>query len=87
MGASAMSIFFLISKEIITLVTIATAIALPITYFLAKAWLQNYYYRITLSPFNFLAGFLAALLVAISTISYLTIKAAKANPVDSLIYE
>lgn len=87
MGASVTSIFFLISKEIIVLVTIATVIALPITYYFANAWLQNYYYRITLSPFDFLAGFLAALLVAIATISYQTIKAAKANPVDSLIYE
>ena len=87
MGASVYSIFFLISKEIMLLVTIATAIAFPIAYYVANNWLQNYYYRISLGPLDFILGFIVAIIVAIATISYRTIKAAKANPVESLVYE
>jgi len=87
MGASVYSIFFLISKEIIVLVTISTAIAIPIAFYLGNGWLQNYYYRISLGVFDFIVGFVIAILIALATISYRTIKAARANPVDSLLYE
>jgi Predicted permease. len=87
MGASIFSIFMLISKEIIVLVTISAAIAIPVAFYLANSWLQNYFYRINLGVLDFLLGFVAAIVVALATISYRTIKAAKANPVDSLLYE
>jgi len=87
MGASIFSIFMLISKEIIVPVTISAAIAIPVTFYLANSWLQNYFYRINLGVLDFLLGFIAAIVVALATISYRTIKAAKANPVDSLLYE
>ncbi len=87
MGASTWTIFYLISKEIIMLVLIATLIAWPAIYFIAKNWLQNYQYRINLGAGYFLAGVLIAILIAVSTISFKTIKAARVNPASCLRYE
>jgi len=87
MGASNSAIFYLISKEIIILVCIATVIAWPIIYFAAGNWLQNYYYRINLRVNEFVLGFLIAISIALITISYRTIKSVRANPADTLRYE
>ncbi len=87
MGASVRSIFYIISKEIIILVSIATVIAWPVIYFVAKNWLQNYQYKISLTMFDFLIGFVIAVSIAVLTITYRTLKAAKANPAESLRYE
>jgi putative ABC transport system permease protein len=87
MGAKVSSLFVLISKEIVLLVFISTLIAWPIVYFVSKNWLQNYYYRINLPVFDFLLGFAIALIIAIITISYRTLKSAMVNPAESLRYE
>jgi putative ABC transport system permease protein len=87
MGASATSILYLLSKEFMLLVSVSTILAWPIIYLIAKNWLQNYYYRIALRPFDFLAGLIIALIIAMITIGYRTIISARANPVDSLRYE
>jgi putative ABC transport system permease protein len=87
MGASVSNLFYIISKDFILLVVIAALIGLPVIYVTANKWLQNFYYRITLKPFDFLAGFIIALIIALITISYRTIKSANANPVDALKYE
>jgi putative ABC transport system permease protein len=87
LGASIGSIFYLISKETILLVSISTIIAWPLIFMVAKNWLQNYYYRINLGIFEFVTGFLIALFIAIATISYRTYKSASVNPSDSLRYE
>jgi putative ABC transport system permease protein len=87
LGASVTSIFYLISKEIIVLVSISTIIAWPLIYYIARNWLQNYYYRISLNPFDFLIGFIIAISIALATISYRTIKSARVNPAESLRYE
>ncbi len=50
-------------------------------------WLQNYAYRIDLSVWIFILSGLAAFCIALITVSYQSIKAASANPVDSLRYE
>ena len=87
MGATIASIFYLIAKEIIILISISTLIAWPFIYYVANNWLQNYHYRINLNAFDFLIGFIIAIVIAVITISYRTIRSAKANPVDSLRYE
>jgi putative ABC transport system permease protein len=87
MGASMASIFYLISKEFILLVSISTLIAWPLIYYIANNWLQNYYYRITIRPFDFLVGFMIVIIIALITISYRTIKSARTNPVEALRYE
>jgi putative ABC transport system permease protein len=87
MGASNSSIFYLISKEIIVLVCVATLVAWPVIYFVAKNWLKNYYYRIDLQIWEFVLGFVIAMSIAIITISYRTLKSVSVNPADTLRYE
>ena len=87
MGASVGNIFYIISKEIIILVSIATLIAWPAIFFIARNWLQNYHYKIDLNIFDFLTGFIIALGIAVLTISYRTLKSARLNPASSLRYE
>lgn len=87
MGASVSDIYVMISKEITLLVGIATLISWIVIYFFTKDWLQNFHYRIGLSPFDFLYGFLIAIVIAIITITYRTLKAARMNPAISLKYE
>jgi putative ABC transport system permease protein len=86
-GASVPAIWYLFSKEIIILVVIATIIAVPLVWWVADNWLQNYPYRISIGVGDFLLGFLAAVIIALATISYRTIKSARANPTSSLRYE
>jgi putative ABC transport system permease protein len=84
LGATAGSIVYLFSKEFIILIAIAFAIATPIAWYYMHQWLQNYAYRIDVSWVIFLAGGLAAIIIALATISFQAIKAAMANPVKSL---
>ncbi len=86
-GASIFDIWLLISKEIISLLLIATFIAWPLVFWVADNWLNNYFYRINLGVFDFVTGFVVALLIALATTSYRTIRAASANPSISLRYE
>lgn len=87
MGASVSNLFFIITKDFILLVVIAAAIGIPAMYFAADKWLQNFYYRINLKPFDFLIGITIALVIVLVTISYRAIKSARTNPVEALRYE
>ncbi len=87
LGATGISIFYLISKEIIILVCIATAVAWPLIYWAAVNWLHNYYYRIHLRLYEFLIGFVFAIAVALLTISYKTLQSIRLNPANTLRYE
>jgi putative ABC transport system permease protein len=87
MGSSITGIYIEISKEIVLLVSISALIAWPIIYYYAGNWLENFYYRINLGFFSFIAGLTIALSIALLTISYRVIKAARVNPARSLKYE
>lgn len=84
LGATAGNIVYLFSKEFILLIAIAFAIAAPIGWYYMHQWLQNYAYRITISWWLVLTGGLVAIIIAGATISFQAIKAAMANPVESL---
>jgi putative ABC transport system permease protein len=86
-GASVGDIWYLISKEIITLIVISALISWPLVYWVAINWLDNYEYRISPGIPEFLASFIIAVLIALATISYRVLKAARANPTLSLKYE
>ena len=60
------------------------AIASPVAWYFMDRWLQDYVYRINISWWLFAAGGLAAIIIALATISFQAIKAAVANPVKSL---
>lgn len=84
LGASSANIVYLFSKEFIVLIAIAFAIATPIAWYYMHQWLQDYAYRISISWWVFAAGGLAAIVIALATISFQAIKAAIANPIKSL---
>lgn len=87
MGSSVSGIYYVISKEIIILITISALISWPLVYFIAKKWLENFYYRIDPGVLSFLIGLFIALGIALITISYRILKAAGVNPAQSLKYE
>ncbi|MEM9672285.1 MAG: ABC transporter permease [Bacteroidota bacterium] len=87
LGASVRSIVALLSTNILKLVGFSMLLAIPVTYFLMQQWLENYEYRIIISWEVFLLAGGSLLLIALLTISFQTIKAAIANPADSLRYE
>ena len=87
MGSSVPGIYMVISKEIIILVSISALIAWPLIYYIAGRWLENFHYRINLGAFSFAAGLTIALGIALLTISYRIMKAARINPAQSLKYE
>ncbi|GAI58981.1 unnamed protein product, partial [marine sediment metagenome] len=86
-GASGRTIILLLLKEIALLVGIATLIAWTAAYIFMKGWLQNFYFRISLSPVDFLFSLLIVLAITWLTISYRSFKAAKTNPAQALKYE
>jgi putative ABC transport system permease protein len=87
LGATVTNVTALLSKDFVKLVLLANLIAWPIAYLAMNKWLQNFAYRIEMSWWVFaLAGGLA-LVIALATVSTQAIRAALANPVDSLRYE
>jgi putative ABC transport system permease protein len=84
LGATIGSIVYLFSKEFVILISIAFFIATPLAWYFMNKWLQEYAYRISISWWLFAASGLVAIVVALATISFQAIKAAVANPVDSL---
>ncbi|HTN35849.1 MAG TPA: ABC transporter permease [Arachidicoccus sp.] len=82
-GASVSRITILLSKDFLKLVGVACLIAFPIAWWLMHNWLQNYQYRIEINWWIFLAAGACALVIALITISFQSIKAARANPVNS----
>jgi putative ABC transport system permease protein len=84
LGASVASINSLLSKDFLKLVVLAIMIASPIAWWAMHNWLQSFAYRITISWWVFAAAGFVAIITAIITVSYHAIRAAIANPVDSL---
>lgn len=84
LGASVAGIVRLLSKDFLLLVGAAIIIATPIGWYIMKNWLQDFAYRINISWWMFLFSGSIAVLIALITVSFQAIKAAKANPVKSL---
>ena len=87
LGASMLGIVVLLSKEFTRWVLIANVIGWPLAYLVMNRWLQNFAYRAHIRIEIFILSGLSALVIALIAVSYQTIKAAMANPVDSLRYE
>jgi putative ABC transport system permease protein len=84
LGATVSNITRLVSKEFLLLVLIAAAIAFPLAWWGMHKWLQDFAYHIHIGWQLFVAAGIIALLIALLTVSYQSIKAAIANPVKSL---
>ncbi len=84
LGATITNIVSLLSKDFLKLVAIGFVIAVPIAWYAMHKWLADFAYKIEIGPGIFLLAGAAALLIALLTVSGQSIKAALANPVDSL---
>jgi putative ABC transport system permease protein len=84
LGADTSKIAFMLSVDFIKLVFIAIVIATPIAWWAMHKWLQEFAYRQSMSPWLFILAGASAILIAVLTISFQSIKAAMLNPVKSL---
>jgi putative ABC transport system permease protein len=87
LGASVAGILSLLSKDFVKLVVVANIIAWPVAWYAMNRWLQDFAYRIDIGWWVFAFAGGLALLIALLTVSTQAIKAALANPVESLRYE
>jgi ABC-type antimicrobial peptide transport system permease subunit len=84
LGASAAGIVTMLAKDFVKLVVAALLVAFPVAWWAMNKWLDNYVYRIHISWWMFAFSGIMAVAIAFLTISYQSIKAALANPVQSL---
>jgi putative ABC transport system permease protein len=84
LGASITSIVMILGKEFIGITTVALFVALPAAWYLAGQWLQDFAYRIELSPEIFVVAAVVSIALTAATVSLKTIDAARANPVKWL---
>ena len=87
LGASVPVVLFVLTKDITKWVLLANIVAWPVAWFAMNNWLQNFAYRINMDWWMFVLAGGIALLIALLTVSWQAIRAATANPVESLRYE
>jgi putative ABC transport system permease protein len=84
LGASVTGIVLLVSKELIRPVLIGILISTPITWYAMHRWLEGFAYHVHISIWIFLAAGLLAVIIAMITVGWKAMRAAQANPVQSL---
>lgn len=87
LGATNTSIVGILSKEFAVLIAMANAIAWPLSYYFMNRWIHGFAFHTNIGLWLFVTAGIVALLLALLTVSYQAIKAARANPVDCLKYE
>ena len=87
LGASVARILLLLSKDFASLITVAFVIGGTAAFFLKDLWLRDFAFQVKVSVLAFILVGVMALLIALLTVSYKTLKAARANPIKSLRYE
>ena len=87
MGASVGSLSMTLTKEFIVLVLIAFVPAAAVGWWVSSQWLSGFAYRVEINLFIFVIAGVSAIAIAWLTVGYQSIKAARANPVDSLRHE
>jgi ABC-type antimicrobial peptide transport system permease subunit len=84
LGATVTNITLLLSKDFVKLVILAILVASPVAWWASEKWLHSFDYRITVSVWVFVIAGIAAILIALMTVGYQSIRAGIANPVKSL---
>jgi len=84
LGASIFNVWKLLSTDFIILVLVAIVLATPTAWYFSSQWLQQYDYRIDISPWVFIFTCAGVLLITLITVSYQAVAAAMVNPVKSL---
>ncbi len=87
LGANVVKIVFMLSRKYLLWIIISNAIAFPAAYYFMNQWLKSFAYRVNISLWIFFLAGGIALLISLITISFQAVKAATANPVESLRYE
>ncbi|MBN1272361.1 MAG: ABC transporter permease [Candidatus Aminicenantes bacterium] len=87
LGARVTAIVMLLSKNYVRWVLVANIFAWPLAFFVVKKWLQDFAYRTQVGVYPFLSAAFLALVVALFSVIFQTVKAALANPVHSLRHE
>jgi putative ABC transport system permease protein len=87
LGASMISLVALLSRDFVKLVLLAILLATPIAWYTMQTWLAKFAYKITIGGWVFGGVGLAALTLALLTVGYRAVRAARTNPVDSLRME
>jgi putative ABC transport system permease protein len=87
LGANVTKIVFMLSKKYMLWIIISNAIAFPAAYYFMNKWLQDFAYRVGMSWWIFILAGVIALMIALTTVSIQAVKAAMANPIESLRYE
>lgn len=84
LGANPFRLIRLLVKEYAILIIIANVLTIPVIWYFAKDWLQNFAFRMDLNPMVFAVSFVIMIALAIMTVSIQTFKATKANPAETL---
>jgi putative ABC transport system permease protein len=87
LGASVSSISVLLTKKFIKLTSIGIIIAFPFSFYAMNKWLDNFAYRLDMGWIPFIGAVVITVLLSLGTISFQILKAARANPANSLRYE
>ena len=87
LGATAPGLVILLSKEFTRLVVVAFVVAVPVAYYGMNQWLEVFAYRVKIGPMVFFVALVSVLLIAWMSVGYQALRAARANPVQSLKYE
>lgn len=84
LGATVSRILTLISKDLVRLILFGAVIAIPVAYFFMQNWLENFEYRTGINWWSFAVALLLTVVISWLSVSYISFRAARANPVDSL---
>lgn len=87
LGAPTREITFILSREFLKWVLIANVVAWPVAYYFMNNWLRGFAYRTNMTPWTFVFSGILALMTAELTVGFHAIRAATANPIESLRYE
>ena len=87
LGARESGLFMLLSKEFVKWVIVANLAAWPVAWLAVREWLQGFAYRAPIGVWPFLLATVTALVIAMMTVTFHSVKAARANPIEALRYE
>ncbi len=87
LGASTRNVVYILSKDFLRLVILAFLLAIPAAWWIMHGWLQDFAYRINIGAGVFLVAGIIAIAIALATISFHAVRAALANPAESLRME
>lgn len=84
LGASIPSLVFMLSRRFLMLAVVAMILSIPLALWAANNWLDNFSYRVDISPMSFIISSMITIVLVLFTVSFQSIKTALANPVKAL---